>query len=195
MNATAAVATKAPQTVNVNERLAKARAARRSGAQPSAKSIDGLLKAASLDRPQADIAKIARRLEDVPETMRRTYLRAVGGKSKPAACGYPGVLCRVRGVGPRRGPAVYGSGVPAVPVPALHGQGAAMKRPVEPLAYSIPQAAVALSASERQVYVLAARHGLPTVKIGGRRLVRVADLKEWLAAQPAAAARLQGGCP
>jgi len=77
--------TQAPQTLNVKERLAKARAARRSGAQPSAKSIDGLLKAASLDRPQAEIAKIAKRLEDTPETMRRTYLRAVSGKSKPAA--------------------------------------------------------------------------------------------------------------
>lgn len=70
---------------NVHDRLAKARAARHSGAQPSAKSIDGLLKAASLDRPQAEIAKIAKRLEDTPETMRRTYLRAVSGKSKPAA--------------------------------------------------------------------------------------------------------------
>lgn len=75
----------APQTVNVNERLAKARAARRSGAQRSAKSVDGLLKAASLDRPAAQIAEIAKRLEDTPETMRRTYLRAVSGRSKPAA--------------------------------------------------------------------------------------------------------------
>ena len=75
----------APQTANVNERLAKARAARRSGAQPSAKSVDGLLKQAVLDRPAAEIAKIAKRLEDTPETMRRTYLRAVSGRSKPAA--------------------------------------------------------------------------------------------------------------
>ena len=58
--------------------------------------------------------------------------------------------------------------------------------PVEPLAYSIPQVAAALSVSERQIYVLAARAGLPTIKIGGRRLVRVADLRAWLAAQPAA---------
>jgi excisionase family DNA binding protein len=57
--------------------------------------------------------------------------------------------------------------------------------PVEPLAYSIPQAAAALSVSPRQVYILAERDGLPTVKIGGRRLVRVADLRAWLAAQPA----------
>ena len=49
------------------------------------KSVDELIKAASLDRTQADIAKITRRLEDVPETMRRAYLRAVGGHSKPAA--------------------------------------------------------------------------------------------------------------
>ena len=58
--------------------------------------------------------------------------------------------------------------------------------PVDPLALSIPQAASALSVSERQIYVLAARDSLPTIKIGGRRLVRVADLKKWLAAQPAA---------
>ena len=74
---------KAPMTVT--ERLAKARAARRSGPQPSAKSVDGLLKQAGLDRRAAEIAQIAKRLEDVPETMRRTYLRAVSGKSKPAA--------------------------------------------------------------------------------------------------------------
>jgi len=61
-----------------------------------------------------------------------------------------------------------------------------MSAPVEPLAYSIPQAAAALSVSERQIYILAERDGLPTVKIGGRRLVRVADLKQWLAAKPAA---------
>jgi excisionase family DNA binding protein len=66
---------------------------------------------------------------------------------------------------------------------------------VEPLAYSIRQCAAAIGVSERQIYVLAERDGLPTIKIGGRRLVRVADLRAWLAAQPAAAARLQGGCP
>jgi len=58
--------------------------------------------------------------------------------------------------------------------------------PLEPLAYSIRQCAAALSVSERQIYVLAERDGLPTVKIGGRRLIRVADLRAWLAAQPAA---------
>jgi excisionase family DNA binding protein len=56
---------------------------------------------------------------------------------------------------------------------------------VEPLALSIRQCAAALSVSERQIYILAARDGLPTIKVGGRRLVRVADLKQWLAAQPA----------
>jgi len=57
---------------------------------------------------------------------------------------------------------------------------------VEPLAYSIRQCAAAIGVSERQIYVLAERDGLPTIKIGGRRLVRVADLRAWLAAQPAA---------
>jgi excisionase family DNA binding protein len=56
---------------------------------------------------------------------------------------------------------------------------------VEPLAYSIRQCAAALSVSERQIYILAERNGLPTCKIGGRRLIRVADLRAWLAAQPA----------
>jgi excisionase family DNA binding protein len=57
--------------------------------------------------------------------------------------------------------------------------------PVEPLAYSIPQAAAALSVSPRQVYILAERDGLPTIKIGGRRLVPVAAFRAWFAAQPA----------
>ena len=66
--------------------------------------------------------------------------------------------------------------------------------PVAPLALSIRQTAEALSVSSRQVYVLAEREGLPTIKIGGRRLIRVADLQAWLAARPLAApAAEQGG--
>ena len=61
-----------------------------------------------------------------------------------------------------------------------------MSAPVEPLAYSIRQCAAALSVSERQIYILSERDGLPTIKVRGRRLVRVADLKNWLAAKPAA---------
>jgi excisionase family DNA binding protein len=64
--------------------------------------------------------------------------------------------------------------------------------PVEPLALSVRQAAAAVSVSERQIYILAERDGLPTVKIGGRRLVRVADLRAWLEAQPAAAQVQEG---
>lgn len=71
--------------MNRTEALAKAQAARHSGAQASVKSTDEMLKQADLDRPREEIAKIAKRLEDTPETMRRTYLRAVGGRSKPAA--------------------------------------------------------------------------------------------------------------
>jgi len=63
---------------------------------------------------------------------------------------------------------------------------------VEPLAYSIPQAAAALSVSPRQVYILAERDGLPTIKIGGRRLVPVAAFRAWFAAQPVAARRQEG---
>jgi len=71
--------------MNRLEALAKARDARHSGVQPSVKSTDEMLKEANLDRLAGEIAKIAKRLQDTPETMRRTYLRAVSGKSKPAA--------------------------------------------------------------------------------------------------------------
>jgi len=69
--------------------------------------------------------------------------------------------------------------------------------PVAPLALSIRQTADALSVSSRQVYIMAARDGLPTIKLGGRRLVRVADLRAWLAARPLAApaATHEGGRP
>ena len=57
---------------------------------------------------------------------------------------------------------------------------------IAPLALSIKQTAAALSVSQRQVYVLMQRDGLPSILIGGRRLIVVSRLKEWLAAQPAA---------
>ena len=56
--------------------------------------------------------------------------------------------------------------------------------PTDRLCLSVAEAADALRVSSRQVYTLAARYGLPTVKIGGRRLVRRADLETWLAALP-----------
>ena len=58
--------------------------------------------------------------------------------------------------------------------------------PPEKLALSVAETAAALSVSERQVYVMMERDGLPSIRLGGRRLVRVADLKQWLASQPAA---------
>lgn len=54
------------------------------------------------------------------------------------------------------------------------------------LCLTIPDVAEALGISARGVYTLAGRDGLPTVKLGGRRLVRVADLERWLAALPVA---------
>jgi excisionase family DNA binding protein len=57
---------------------------------------------------------------------------------------------------------------------------------IEPLALSIRQCAAALSVSQRQIYILAERDGLPTIKIGGRRLVPVDRLKIWLSSQPVA---------
>ena len=54
-------------------------------ARRAVKSPHELLAAASLNRTRPEIAKIAKRLEDTPETMRKTYLRAVSGRSKLAA--------------------------------------------------------------------------------------------------------------
>jgi len=61
------------------ERLAAMRAGR-----SAVKSIAELIAKANLNRPEAEMAKIAKRLEDTPETMRRTYLRAVSGRSMAA---------------------------------------------------------------------------------------------------------------
>jgi hypothetical protein len=61
------------------ERIASMRAGR-----SAVKSAAGLLAKANLHRPEAEIAKIAKRLEDTPERMRRTYLRAVSGRSMAA---------------------------------------------------------------------------------------------------------------
>ncbi|NLX58517.1 MAG: helix-turn-helix domain-containing protein [Phycisphaerae bacterium] len=54
------------------------------------------------------------------------------------------------------------------------------------LTLSISETAEALGISRRGVYVLAERSGLPTIKLGGRRLIRRADLERWLASQPVA---------
>jgi len=61
------------------------------------------------------------------------------------------------------------------------------------LLLNVAEVAEALGVSRRQVYNLAATAGLPTVKLGGRRLVRVSDLHEWVAAQPVDAADREGG--
>jgi excisionase family DNA binding protein len=56
--------------------------------------------------------------------------------------------------------------------------------PTGRLCLTVAECADALRVSSRQVYTLAARFGLPTVKIGGRRLIRRADLERWVADQP-----------
>jgi len=58
-------------------------------------------------------------------------------------------------------------------------------QPVPRLALSMDEAAEAVGVSRRGLYNLAERDGLRTIKLGGRRMVRVADLEAWLAAQPA----------
>jgi len=52
------------------------------------------------------------------------------------------------------------------------------------LLLTVAETAEAIGVSRRQIYNLAGSAGLPTVKLGGRRLVRVTDLREWVAAQP-----------
>jgi hypothetical protein len=48
-------------------------------------NISQLIQDARLDLDKAQEAAIARRLESMPETCRRTYLRAMGGRSLAAA--------------------------------------------------------------------------------------------------------------
>jgi len=67
--------------------------------------------------------------------------------------------------------------------------------PADRLCLSVAEAADALRVSSRQVYNLAARYGLPTVKLGGRRLVRVDDLRRWVEAQPVAMFEEKEGKP
>lgn len=65
--------------------------------------------------------------------------------------------------------------------------------PVPRLCLTMDEAAEAVGVSRRGLYNLAGRDGLPTVKLGGRRLVRVADLQDWIAAQPVDPAGREGG--
>ena len=82
-----------------------------------------------------------------------------------------------------------------------HGPTAMTQAPnaptMPPLCISVTKTAGLLGVSPRQVYNLAAKAGLPTVKLGGRRLVRTEDLKHWLANLPVADAgqecEAQGG--
>ena len=70
-------------------------------------------------------------------------------------------------------------------------------RSVRHLALTVPEAAEAIGVSPRQIYNLARDHGLPTIKLGGRRLVRCADLEKWMAEQPTAMPTREGsthGC-
>jgi len=66
-------------TLTMEDRT-RARAAKR-----SAKSVDELMQEARLDLGPYQESAIARRLADMPETCRRTYLRAMHGRSLSAA--------------------------------------------------------------------------------------------------------------
>jgi len=67
-------------TTLTSEDRAKALEAKR-----SAKSVDELVQDARLDVGAAQASAIAKRLSDMPETCRRTYLRAMQGRSLAAA--------------------------------------------------------------------------------------------------------------
>lgn len=52
------------------------------------------------------------------------------------------------------------------------------------LCLSVSEAAALIGVSPRQIYTLAHKAGLPTIRLGGRRLIRADDLRRWLEAQP-----------
>lgn len=54
---------------------------------------------------------------------------------------------------------------------------------LEPLAVSAPEAARLLGVSKPKVYELMGQEGFPSFKLGGRTLVSVDGLREWVRAQ------------
>ena len=54
---------------------------------------------------------------------------------------------------------------------------------LEPLAVSAPEAARLLGVSKPKVYELMARGDFPSFKVGGRTLVSVEGLREWVKKQ------------
>ena len=58
--------------------------------------------------------------------------------------------------------------------------------PTDRLCLSVAECADAIRVSPRQIYNLARDAGLPTILLGGRRLIRVDDLRRWVAEQPVA---------
>lgn len=54
---------------------------------------------------------------------------------------------------------------------------------VRKLAYSVKEAAEAMGISTRSMYNLINREGFPTIKVGGRRLISVELLAEWVRTQ------------
>lgn len=56
---------------------------------------------------------------------------------------------------------------------------------MKPIALSIPEAAAAIGVGRSTFYKMIASGEIPVIKIGNRTLVRVADLEDWVARQPA----------
>lgn len=56
---------------------------------------------------------------------------------------------------------------------------------LEPLAISAPEAARLLGVSKPTIYQYINREGFPSFKLGGRTLVSVEGLREWVKAQTA----------
>ena len=58
-----------------------------------------------------------------------------------------------------------------------------VQMPIEPIAVNMTQAAALLGVSRPTMYALARSEGFPAVKIGGRVLVSVDGLREWMSRQ------------
>lgn len=54
---------------------------------------------------------------------------------------------------------------------------------VQRLTYNVKEAAAALGISTHSMYNLINREGFPTLKVGGRRLISVELLSDWVRAQ------------
>ena len=60
------------------------------------------------------------------------------------------------------------------------------RTPGGPLAVSIPEAARLIGVGRSTIYKAMTKDGLPSVKLGKRRLIQVDALRRWITSRPAA---------